>query len=78
MRERMAYTAMVHFLKDRYRRLPSEALGQLLGEMSLDLWNDGEPADSAIAAEWERAFELAEQEERPGSMVSATAIRRAS
>jgi hypothetical protein len=52
-----AYRAMVQFLDERFSRLPSEALGQLLGEMTL--LQDGRPADPAIIAEWDRAVEIA-------------------
>ncbi len=62
MRDLKAYKAMVHFLEDRYTRVPSDALGGLLGELNLDLWADGDPADPAIVAEWERALDKAEYE----------------
>ena len=62
MRDLKAYKAMFHFLDERYSRLPSDALGGLLGELNLELWSDGQPADPAIVAEWERAVEKAEQE----------------
>ena len=57
MREPLAYQAMFAFLEDRYKRLPSDELGALLGELSLTIWQDGEPGDPAIKAEWERAWE---------------------
>ena len=50
---------MVQFLEDQYDRLPSDELGALLGELSLSIWDDGEPGDPAIKAEWERACERA-------------------
>jgi len=53
MRERNAYQTMFRFLEDRYRRLPSDALGGLLGEMQLA--EDGEPFDPAIGQEWDEA-----------------------
>ena len=62
MRDLKAYRAMFHFLDERYKRLPSDALGGLLGELNLELWGDGEPGDPAISAEWERAVEKAEGE----------------
>lgn len=62
MRDLKAYKAMVHFLDERHRRLPSEALGGLLGELSLQVWADGTPADPGVTAEWERAVDKAEQE----------------
>ncbi len=45
---------MVQFLEDRYQRLPSDALGGLLGE--LNLLPDGTPADPAVNADWDRAL----------------------
>lgn len=48
---------MFQFLEDRYLRLPSDALGGLLGELALQ--DDGLPADPAIVADWERAMEQA-------------------
>ncbi len=62
MRDLKAYKAMVHFLENRYHRMPSDALGGLLGELNLDLWTDGDPADPAVVPEWERALDKAEQE----------------
>jgi hypothetical protein len=53
MKERAAYQTMFRFLEDRYRRLPSDALGGLLGEMQLA--DDGEPFDPAIGKEWDEA-----------------------
>jgi hypothetical protein len=53
MIELNAYKIMVRFLEDRYSRLPSDALGGLLGELTL--LEDGRPADSAIVGEWENA-----------------------
>ena len=60
MKERQAYSAMFRFLHDRYQRLPSDALGGLLGEMQLD--SDGLPFDPAIEEEWDQAVEAAQRE----------------
>ncbi len=57
MKEIAAYKMMVHFLEDRYHRLPSDALGGLLGELALQA--DGKPADPAVDADWNRAVDLA-------------------
>ena len=59
MKERQAYEAMFRFLDDRYKRLPSDALGGLLGEMQLD--TDGLPFDPAIEEEWDSAVEAAQR-----------------
>jgi hypothetical protein len=53
MKEREAYKAMFRFLEDRYRQLPSEGLGELLG--TLHLAADGEPYDPAVAEDWNAA-----------------------
>jgi hypothetical protein len=55
MTTNQAYRVMVAFLNERYSRLPSDALGQLSGEMTM--LADGSPADRAIIAEWNRAVE---------------------
>ena len=48
---------MLQFLEDRYHRLPSDALGGLLGELALQ--DDDLPTDRAVVADWERALEQA-------------------
>ena len=63
MKELEAYKMMFRFLEERYRRLPSEALGALLGEMQLA--SDGKPFDPAIIQEWEQAVSHVERENRP-------------
>ena len=55
MKNVQAYRAMVHFLEDRYGRVPSDALGGLLGELALQ--QDGLPADPAVVADWKRALD---------------------
>ena len=52
-----AYAAMLAFLDARYQRLPSNALGQLLGELQLD--KDGRPFDLAVIGEWRQAVDSA-------------------
>jgi len=66
MKEQEAYEAMVRFLDDRYRRVPSEALGTLLGELQLAA--DGKPFDPAIEEEWDRAVGVARQARGPRSI----------
>jgi hypothetical protein len=53
-----AYRAMFIFLDERYSRLPSETLAQLLGELTL--LEDGYPSDPAVKLEWDRAIEQAQ------------------
>lgn len=53
MRDLRAFKNMFRFLEDRYSCLPSDDLGALLGELSLQ--EDGNPADLAIIKDWERA-----------------------
>jgi hypothetical protein len=60
MREKEAYEMMFRFLEERYMRLPSDALGGLLGEMQLN--DDGLPFDPAIVKEWESAVDAARLE----------------
>jgi hypothetical protein len=55
MREVAAYNTMVQFLEARYDRLPSDALGTLLGELALQA--DGKPTDPAVDADWNRAVD---------------------
>jgi hypothetical protein len=53
MTDLRAYKIMFRFLEDRYSCLPSDDLGALLGELSLQ--EDGKPEDLAIVKDWERA-----------------------
>ena len=53
MKELSAYQVMFQFLEDRYRRLPSDELGNLLGEMQLA--QDGQPFDPAVGEDWDKA-----------------------
>jgi hypothetical protein len=61
MTEIQAYKIMFRFLEDRYFRLPSDDLGGLLGELSLQ--EDGKPGDPAIMKDWERAVAAAKADE---------------
>jgi len=63
MKELDAYKMMFRFLDQRYKQLPSDQLGGLLGEMQLA--TDGEPFDPAIAEEWDRIVTEIRQELRP-------------
>jgi hypothetical protein len=65
MKEPAAYQPMFRFLPERYPKLPSDALGNLLGE--LQLAPDGRPFDSAVIAEWDKAVGSVEQETSIGS-----------
>jgi Ser/Thr protein kinase RdoA (MazF antagonist) len=60
MKKRDAYNAMLRFLEDRYRQLPSEGLGELLGDLHLAA--DGEPYDPAITEDWNAAVVAAKAE----------------
>jgi hypothetical protein len=73
MKELEAYRMMSQFLDDRYRRLPSDALGGLLGEMQIA--EDGLPFDPAIAQEWEAAVTAVQQSRRP---IAVEHLRKAS
>jgi len=57
MTDKQAYAAMFRFIEERWERLKSDDLGQLLGEMSL--LQDGSTADPAIKGEWQRAVDYA-------------------
>jgi hypothetical protein len=59
MKEPLAYQAMFRFLDERYRKLPSDELGALLGELQLSA--DGEPFDPAVTEDWNRAVGTAQQ-----------------
>ena len=72
MKNLRSYRAMLHFLEDRYTRLPSDALGGLLGELALQ--DDGLPADRAVIADWERASE--QSATATPSAAAVTPIRR--
>lgn len=73
MREMTAYKTMVQFLEERYDRLPSDALGVLLGELALQA--DGRPADPAVEADWDRVVDHIA--ERDGMLHEAIPMRRA-
>ena len=55
MKEQLAYQMMFRFLEERYFRLPSDALGQLLGEMQIS--DDGLPFDQAVVKDWNTAVD---------------------
>ena len=57
--DEQAYAAMYRFLEERWKRLKSDDLGNLLGELSL--LADGLPADPAIREEWRRAVAYARE-----------------
>jgi hypothetical protein len=66
MTEKQAYAAMYHFLNQHYLGTQSDDIGALLGAMSL---LDGEPADSAIAGDWEDAVKFALSGGKAGNLV---------
>jgi len=53
MTDLRACQIMFRFLEDRYFRLPSDAIGALLGELNLQ--QNGNPMDLAIIRDWEQA-----------------------
>jgi hypothetical protein len=65
---------MFQFLEERYRQLPSDALGSLLGD--LRLLDDHEPADPAMADEWDSAVEAVRHQQHDEPAVEP--LRRAS
>lgn len=66
MTAEQAYAAMYHFLDQYYQGTKSDDVGALLGAMSL---LDGEPADSAIAGDWEDAVEFALSGGKAGDLI---------
>ncbi len=55
--EKQAYAAMYYFLEQIYENTKSDAIGGLLGDMSL--LADGTPADSSIVNDWNNAIHFA-------------------
>lgn len=52
---RDAYRAMLFFLENYYRRVPSDEIGALLGGLSLA--DDGDPMDPAAWSDWLEAVQ---------------------
>ncbi|MGK7882703.1 MAG: hypothetical protein AB4060_21770 [Crocosphaera sp.] len=53
--EKQAYLAMIEFLDDYYQQTQSDEIGELLG--SLQLLEDGKPADPAMWEDWLKSIE---------------------
>ncbi|MDJ0580437.1 hypothetical protein [Crocosphaera sp.] len=53
--EKQAYLAMIEFLDDYYEQTQSDEIGELLG--SLQLLEDGKPADPAMWEDWLKSIE---------------------
>lgn len=53
--EKQAYLAMIEFLDDYYEQTQSDGIGELLG--SLQLLEDGKPADPAMWEDWLKSVE---------------------
>ena len=66
MTEEQAYAAMYHFLDQYFQATKSDDVGSLLSSMSLI---DGEPADSAIAGDWENAVAFALAGGKAGDLI---------
>ena len=52
-----AFLAMFSFLEAHYQRSKADDVGALLGSMSL--LQDGQPADPAVASDWQVAVQAA-------------------
>ena len=53
--EKQAYLVMIEFLDDYYQQTQSDEIGELLG--SLQLLEDGKPADPAMWEDWLKSIE---------------------
>ncbi len=53
--EKQAYLAMIEFLDDYYQQTQSDEIGEILG--SLQLLEDGKPADPAMWEDWLKSIE---------------------
>ncbi len=68
MKELQAYKIMIRFLDDQYFRGGWDDLAALLG--SLALLEDGNPADSAMVDDWNKAVEATSKLEHQNRLVS--------
>jgi hypothetical protein len=66
---RQAYLCMFEFLRRHYERCPTDEVGGLLGDLSL--LQDGQPADSANAADWAQAVTAVLAAEAAGGYIEA-------
>ena len=66
MTEDQAYSAMFIFLKEAWKRINSDGLAMILGDMSL--LEDGTPADPAVVEDWKSAVARALGGERAGRL----------
>jgi hypothetical protein len=66
---RQAYLCMFEFLRRHYERGPTDAIGGLLGDLSL--LQDGLPADQALAGDWAEAVAAVLAAEAAGGYTEA-------
>ena len=59
LNEKQAYEAMFYFLEYLYEKQGFDELGGLLG--SMNLLDDGKPADPALWVDWEKAVNKASE-----------------
>lgn len=50
-----SFLMLFYILDQCYDDCPEETLGGLLGAISPELWDDGQPADKAVLYDWEAA-----------------------
>lgn len=58
-----AFKAMFLFLENEYLMTKEDAIGSLLGDLSLDVWGDGTTGDPASWGLWLEAVEKALKDE---------------
>ena len=61
LNEKEAFVAMFYFLDAYYDRTKSDAIGSLLGDLTM--LADGKPADPAAWEDWQAAINKAKQHE---------------
>lgn len=54
---RQSYLSVVGFLSDYYNRTSNDALGSILGSLSVSTFTDGLPADSAAWLDWNKCVQ---------------------
>ncbi|MGJ9419365.1 hypothetical protein ACHAC9_16635 [Massilia sp. CMS3.1] len=52
----LAYKAMVRFLEKHYASTNADEIGALLGSMSMEIFQDDDPADPAMWEDWLQAI----------------------
>ena len=54
MKTMQSFLMMFYILDQCFDRFPEESLGGLLGAISPEIWEDGQPADRAVLHDWEK------------------------